>query len=67
MAMNPPMIPASAAMPFDIAGADPTLAALSPVAVGRRRFMIGSASAAGGLMLGFQLSASAQAQAPSPR
>ena len=60
--MKPSMIPATAAMPCDLPQAAQTLATLAPVAVGRRRFMIGSASAAGGLMLGFQLSASAQAQ-----
>jgi isoquinoline 1-oxidoreductase beta subunit len=60
--MKPSMIPATAAMACDLPQAAQTLATLAPVAVGRRRFMIGSASAAGGLMLGFQLSASAQAQ-----
>ena len=60
--MKPSMIPATAAMPCDLPQAAQTLATLATVAVGRRRFMIGSASAAGGLMLGFQLSASAQAQ-----
>lgn len=50
MAIPLSTIPATAALPFDVSDAAQTLATPSQVEVGRRRFMIGSASAAGGLI-----------------